>query len=283
MTVCVAAAARMPEKTADQYEGISERNLFGLKGQPQSAPEPAQVEAPTKLFLTGITTILGAKRVLLKEQAPAGSPAGPKQDQSLILAEGQREGGVEVLQIDPKAGKVKVNNSGVIQTLTFDRDGIKAPAAPAAPPPLPTTSSAPFPLPGPVQPGQSRHTLPTRTPRWPGTANAGAAAASATAPTTGGSIFPAAPTPTGSPSGQPEAELPGTVPSEIQNQQQPELSLEQQVMMELQQEGQQNNTGAPGTPAASNAAGTGSAPAVAPGVTAPGGLPANDGTSVYPQ
>lgn len=67
-------------------------------------------------------------------------PADPTKELSLILTEGQREGEIEVLQIDETVGSVKVSNSGTVMVLTFENDGAKSvPARPAPPgaPPLP--------------------------------------------------------------------------------------------------------------------------------------------------
>jgi hypothetical protein len=85
------------------------------------------------------------------------------------LTVGQREGEIEVLDIDEKAGSVKVSNSGAILTLTFEKDGAKLPATPmpAAPVPgmplptggvpLPATAATPATLQG------GGFSLPTRT------------------------------------------------------------------------------------------------------------------------
>src|SRR5689334_17760425 len=71
------------------YASIPARNIFGLK-----PIEQVQVTNPPpllpKLVLTGITTILGNKRVLMKEVPPAGSPGATNKEESLILTEGQR-------------------------------------------------------------------------------------------------------------------------------------------------------------------------------------------------
>jgi len=74
--------------------------------------------------LTGITDILGDKRVLLKIQRPAQPPEAAREE-SLIVSEGQRQGDLEVLHIDLQTGEVKVVISGVAVTLTMDRDGAK--------------------------------------------------------------------------------------------------------------------------------------------------------------
>src|SRR5262249_46856385 len=120
----------------------------------------------------------GNKRVLMKTGPPPGKPGEqPKTDQSYILTEGQRDGEIEVISIDEKAGSVKVSNAGTVQTLTFEKDGAKlpatqAPAAPGTPPPggaaipgLPVTR------PLPQAPAASGSTptfqLPSRIPRLP--------------------------------------------------------------------------------------------------------------------
>jgi len=108
------------------YQGIVERNLFNLKPPPgpeDNLPPPAP---PPKITLTGITTILGNKRVLFKVQVPPRPPAPPKEE-SYILSEGQRDGDIEVLEIDETGGVVKFNNHGTIQTLDLTNDATKPP------------------------------------------------------------------------------------------------------------------------------------------------------------
>src|SRR5579859_4213045 len=124
-----------PEPAATPYEGIIDRNAFGLKPPPPPPDPEATKPPPLKITLTGITTILGNKRALMETPPPTGKPGEqPKSKQSYILTIGQREGDIEVLDIDEKAGSVKVNNAGQIVTLTFEKDGAKLPAtvAPAA-------------------------------------------------------------------------------------------------------------------------------------------------------
>jgi hypothetical protein len=108
------------------YQGIVDRNVFGLKppvsANVEEAPPPAP---PLKITLTGITTILGNKRALMSVAIPN------KQPESYILTEGQRQGEIEVLQINEKAGTVKVKNHGIEQTLDFKTDGAKANPVPA--------------------------------------------------------------------------------------------------------------------------------------------------------
>jgi hypothetical protein len=126
--------ATMPQASSDRYQIISERNAFGLRPPAEPlAVNSSPVPLP-KITLTGITTILGDKRALMIV-APVGSrPGDPNKELSLIMTEGQREGEIEVLQIDEKAWSVKVKNSGTVLLLTFEKDEAKLPASsPALP------------------------------------------------------------------------------------------------------------------------------------------------------
>jgi hypothetical protein len=166
------------------YQGIIERNVFGLR--PPTPTTPPEVVAPPapKITLTGVTTILGKKMVLFKVQSPARPPE-PAKEQSFILSEGQREGQIEVLEIDEHASAIKFNNYGTVMTLTMEKDGAKIPNTPplvAAPVPQPTpyanpanpgTYAPPPPMPTATMPPpgaegvQPMKTIPTRTLRLP--------------------------------------------------------------------------------------------------------------------
>jgi hypothetical protein len=173
------------------YKGIVERNLFGLK-DPPPPPDPAEVNKPqpSKIILTGITDILGRKQALMKiPAAPAKPGETPKGEQSFILTVGQREGDIEVLEIDPVAGMVKVRNAGVVEELNFEKNGPKlagtpAPGAPAAPgvpgipmpPPVATASASPSATPASLAPGTTftaagLRSIPTRSVRTSGSAS----------------------------------------------------------------------------------------------------------------
>jgi hypothetical protein len=112
------------EDSADSpnpYSAIWLRNAFDLK-----SPSVATIEAaptnlpPPNVQLTGITTILGNKRALFMVQDPPapGKPAGPPQ--SYILTEGERQGALEVLEINTKAATVKIKNKGVLSTIALE-------------------------------------------------------------------------------------------------------------------------------------------------------------------
>jgi len=152
LLVCVAAKATVPDFSRNPYQGIAERNVFGLKpAPPDSKPLPPPAPAP-KIVLSGITTILGRPLALLKAQKPARAPE-PAKEESYILTAGQRDGEIEVIEINAEAGSVKVRNSGLVTVLTLDKDGAKLPAMPPPASPLalaPTNAigySAPAPTP----------------------------------------------------------------------------------------------------------------------------------------
>lgn len=135
LAVCSTSQAVTSETSGSPYQGIVVRNVFGLSKAPPPPDPEANKPPPPKIFLTGITTILGNKRALMKLTPPA-KPGEPAKEQSFTLAEKQRDGEVEVLEIDEKAGTVKVNEYGTIMTLSFTNNGVKAVTG-AAPPGAP--------------------------------------------------------------------------------------------------------------------------------------------------
>jgi len=235
LAFCMGAQAVTSENTENPYQSIVDRNVFSLKPAPTPV-DPAEANKPQtlKITLTGITTILGNKRVLMKTAPPQGKPGeAPKTEQSYILTEGQREGDIEVIEINEKLGSVKVSNGGAVQTLTFEKDGAKLPATPA--PAAPAAASLPgaVPIPGlpvarpgvtPAAGNPSSFQLPTRVPRLP---TPGAQ--------TSASNFGAANGASG-PGSVPGLYLPGNSTTPVQNQNQPvaatpQISLEEQAIM----------------------------------------------------
>jgi hypothetical protein len=124
VALCTSGNAVTTDAPGNPYQGIVDRNVFGLKSPPPPPDPEANKPPPPKVFLTGITTILGTKRALLK-WTPPPKPGEPAKEQSLTFVEGQREGEIEVLEINEKARTVKVNDYGTITTLDFDKDGVK--------------------------------------------------------------------------------------------------------------------------------------------------------------
>jgi hypothetical protein len=178
------------------YQGIVERNVFGLKPPPPPPDPEANKPPPPKIYLQGIMTFGGTTRALLKVQVPP-KPPDPAKEVPLILAEGQRDGDVEVLEINDTHGSefVKVNDFGTITNLNFENNGIKTAGAAApggqsgppkgGPPPGANPSGAnPFGSAGGPRPGGS----PVRPMRLPPT---GAAASSGGSGSYGQTLTPA--------------------------------------------------------------------------------------------
>jgi hypothetical protein len=163
-----AAAAVNPAGDRRAYHAIAERNVFDLKPPtPPPPPAPAVTTAPPNVKLTGITTILGNKRALfMVQEAPA--PGKAQKQESYILTEGQRQGLIEVLEIDERTGRVKIKNDGSISVVTFET--VKLPVAPVGVPPS-LAGGVPVPPPMPngmtPQPAGNLTPPPTRTSRTP--------------------------------------------------------------------------------------------------------------------
>ncbi|MBI3852964.1 MAG: hypothetical protein HY298_22150 [Verrucomicrobia bacterium] len=121
------------------YNVIIERNVFGIKPPPPIVPPPPAVMPATEVKLAGITTILSPKRAILQWKEPAKPGTPPGKEESFIMVEGQREGIIEVVEIDEKAGRVKIKNAGEPMDIDFKNNGVKLastppPAVPGAPP-----------------------------------------------------------------------------------------------------------------------------------------------------
>jgi len=190
LTVCLSASAVVPGSSTNQYDGISVRNVFGLKDPPPIVPPTLPAPPLPKIILTGISTMLNNKLAFIRVQFPA-KPGEPAKEQSMMLAEGQREAGIEVLQIDEKAGRIQVNNLGTEMPVTFDKDALKTTTAanlntnPAGAPPnpfaaIPPTGAAPNSPSNPLQrpiPFRNLHLAAPAVPPLPGAAPPAAAIA----------------------------------------------------------------------------------------------------------
>jgi len=128
------------------YGAIVERNVFNLHAPPPPVNPADLIKKipPPKIILTGIMTLSGQKKTFLT--IPSPKPGAPPE--SVILAEGQRQNGIEVKRIDEKAGVVEVMNHDESQTLDFEHDGAKPSGMVAGGLPQPM----PLPLPAPPPP-----------------------------------------------------------------------------------------------------------------------------------
>ncbi|MGC3958704.1 MAG: hypothetical protein QM813_12425 [Verrucomicrobiota bacterium] len=156
---------------ANPYAAIAGRNVFALKPPTPVTPiNTAPPVAASGVELQGFTTILGRPQVLLKLKIPPRPPE-PAKDRSLVMDQGQREGEVEVLEIDAYAGTVKLKNQGSVTSLNLKDNAAKP--TPGAALPLPSPVGAPGGVPGSLPPP----------PNVRGPSTAPADAASATLPT----------------------------------------------------------------------------------------------------
>ena len=126
------------------YAMIVARNAFALKDPPSPESIVPQKDPPPKITLQGIAKVLNRKQVLFKVAMPA-KPPQPAGEVSKILAEGEREGEIEVLEIDEIAGAIKFNNHGTPETKTLKDDSAKpAPGSMAMAAPGVVPQPAPF-------------------------------------------------------------------------------------------------------------------------------------------
>jgi hypothetical protein len=132
LVLWVAANAKAAESSGTPYSEIVTRNVFALTNPPPHDPkDDIKAPPPPSIILSGIismpmhgSTKQSNKRALLKVMLPAKPPAKPEEE-SLILSVGEREGEIEVLEINDKAGIVKVNDFGTITNLSFENNGVK--------------------------------------------------------------------------------------------------------------------------------------------------------------
>src|SRR5882672_11622556 len=118
------------------YQVIIDRNPFGLRPipivEPPKAPEPPP-PPPLKITLTGITTLLGAPRVLLE----VTDPQTQKTDRLSPMEVNENYKDITIVSIDPDNNLVKVKIGDAETTLDFLKNGAKASTASAAPVPHP--------------------------------------------------------------------------------------------------------------------------------------------------
>jgi hypothetical protein len=123
LTLCAWTNAVIADSSGNPCREITGRNVFALKPpNPVKPEEKVNKPPPLRITLTGIVT-LGHKRALIKASGFV-KPSQPAAEQFYLMAEGQREGDLEVIEINEKAGAVKVNNAGTIVTLSFAEEGV---------------------------------------------------------------------------------------------------------------------------------------------------------------
>lgn len=155
--------AEAAAQTGDPFQVIIERNPFGLLPPPAPPPPPKEEpkeEPPLDVKLSGIMSIFKPPRAMF-----VNTPPGAKTPEYLSVAEGEREGGIEVLVggIDIAKGTVRVNVGGVTRTLSFEEHGVKGAAVSGVPP-----GGRPVPVPRPAFPSPLGGRVPTPAAAHPG-------------------------------------------------------------------------------------------------------------------
>ena len=102
------------------------RNVFGLNPAPLSEIVVPPPLPPPRIILQGLTNINRRRQVLFKVQMPSKT-GEPAREISCVLSEGERQGEIEVLEIDEKAWTVKFRNHGIVQTLNLKNDADRHP------------------------------------------------------------------------------------------------------------------------------------------------------------
>lgn len=128
--LCAEVQGALTEAGSNPYQKIVDRNMFGLRDPPpppvQTAPPPPVT--PSNVKITGISNTYKVKKAHFMVSLPGKTP------EYCSLSEGEGKDSLEVLEIDTKAGSVKVRTAGVEKVMTFETDGLKNPMA-AMPPP----------------------------------------------------------------------------------------------------------------------------------------------------
>ena len=143
-----AARADVAEPAGNRYEVIHVRNPFGLKDPPPVVTSlPTNPVAPVNVKFTGITSDLAGKKAwLMIPGQPGGKNPNP---QYLSIPEHEKQGDIEVLEINEKDSTVKILNAGTTVELNFKDNGLPTPASLMVPGTGLTPHGAPGALPAP--------------------------------------------------------------------------------------------------------------------------------------
>lgn len=133
LAVMITAWGDESASTQNPYQAIHARNGFALRqgesAPPASAPPVAVVA--TDYFLTGIVTLDADRYALVTHRLPG------KAAEYLTLKTGDKQGGLEVLEIDERGSTVKARVNGVLSSLIFVKPSAPPVEKEAALPPLP--------------------------------------------------------------------------------------------------------------------------------------------------
>ena len=123
------AAFGISADSGNPYGLIADRNVFSLKSPPLPDTNVVAVTPPQKVTLLGIVSAFGREEVILKTLAIM-KPGEAAKETTFSVGVGERQGEIDVLDIDHIAGSVKVKNHNVEQLLTLEKDGLKPAGGP---------------------------------------------------------------------------------------------------------------------------------------------------------
>jgi hypothetical protein len=104
---------------ANPYETISGRNIFRLAPPKTDVSKPADVfKPPPDIKLSGIAAF-GLHKWVLLTKAEAGT--APRY---LLVREGEKDGGVEIVKVDELAAVVEVRTGNDLLTLKLSTPGV---------------------------------------------------------------------------------------------------------------------------------------------------------------
>jgi hypothetical protein len=134
---CLQAGADVKE---NPYDSILKRNPFRLNPPPPPPPPPDMSASPpppppATVELTGITTILNHKKVLLEIVPGPGKPMVRP-----VMTEGERFESIEVVSINVEKSEVTIKNGPLVTNLTFR---VAKPSATVATGPVPSGLAQP--------------------------------------------------------------------------------------------------------------------------------------------
>jgi uncharacterized membrane protein YgcG len=126
------ARAAGPDAAPNPYSVILQHSVFGLVPPPTPPEDVSVAVSPPDIALNGIMSIFGRKYALFKLSANKGK--------TYLLGEGQSDGEIRLLAVEERAGKIKISNHGIVQTISLAKPPATTgqPAAGAAP------NAAPF-------------------------------------------------------------------------------------------------------------------------------------------
>jgi hypothetical protein len=103
----------------------------------------AQSSPSAEIKIAGLASLAGHKWAILTIRETSAASMGQRAERHCTLQEGEKDGAVQIVLIDERKGKVKLNNDGRLVTLSIVTDGAELPAASGPTPPLPFVPSAP--------------------------------------------------------------------------------------------------------------------------------------------